>query len=441
MEGGMWRGIERRAREAVALQDPQGRARALLALLRRADEDWTWVEDPDAGWNRRVDAFTPLIDALASVGPPAVGAILAGDAPPGSWYASMAAMTLDELHGQGSAGAREDEVLDWLALNAPDQGDAYLDAAVSVVDRAGARSVPAITRFLGDTEDPLLATSIAFTFLEGSDPAWAAPAAERMLRALVDGGSGVTRTLGLVTALFALRGPAALTMIDDVMGRAVGRPREGCDRDTDEKVGAPLKAMLASAEELSGGSGEDDAIPGWMARFGPGAGPLPCAGGAQECDPDCPLADPFVDRDDLGAVPRFLLESACGELGLDAGGPKLKLVERLLDHRERGLGLLVDPVPREELEAMTLRRLRQRCEDLGLEEGGRRAELVERLDRFYRGSPQEMGEPFLPWELESMTAAQLRTVCEDMGLPAGGKKAALVARALAAQGERPGQRG
>jgi len=437
MAQGMWLGIERRTREAVGLADPAGSAGALLALLRHADDGWTWDEDPDAGWNRRADAFSQVIDALSAAGPAAVDAILAGDAPRGSWYAGAAAMALDELHGSGGAGGREGEVLDWLLRNVRDQNDAYMESTVCIVDRMGTRSVPALTRFVAGAEDGLLAMLLAHTLLEGADPAWAVPATEEMLRRLADGGAGLARVLGPVTALFSLKGLEASPAIRDALGRAAGRA-DGQDRSSDEMVAATLKGMLAMLDGLEDGLDGEVGVPlaGWDAFFGPVTGPLPCAGGDGECIDGCPLAGHFVMPEEINAVPRFLLERACKGLGLDAVGPKSELVRRLWEHHERELGLLVDPVPREELEAMPARELRELCEDLGLEDGGRKAELVGRLDRFFSGPPEEPAEPFAPWEVEAMTAAQLRTVCEDLGLPAGGRRAALVARVLEAQGER-----
>lgn len=439
MARAMWRGIERRTKEALDLGDPSGRARALLGLLRRADDDWTWEEDQSAGWNRRVDAFSPVFDALVGVGPAAVDAILAGDAPPGPWYASTAAMALDELHGRRDAEGREEDVLDWLLRNAGDQDDVYLDAAQSIVDRAGARAVPALTRFVTGTGDGVLAMMLGYLLLDGADPVWAVPAAEEMLKQLARRGAGTTRALGPAFALFGLRGIEAGPAITEVIGRAAGGPGDQ-DRRVDDEVGSRLRGMLASMDHHGGDpdEGAADPLSGWDAMFGPDAGPLPCAGGEGECSPGCPLGDPLVGPEDIGAVPRFLLARACGELGLDAGGPKRELVERLWEHHERQLGLIVDPVPRGELEAMPTRELRERCEDLGLDEGGGRAELVERLDRFYRGedAPDGPAEPFSRRELDAMTAAQLRTLCEDLGLPAGGRKDAMVARVLEAQGER-----
>ncbi len=440
MEGGMWRGIERRTREALALEDPGERALALIALLRRADEDWTWDEDPDTGWDRRADAFSPVIEALGTAGPAAVDAILAGDAPPGSWYAGAAAMALDELHGRGTAATREQDALEWLMRNAADQDDPYMDAAISIVDRAGARSVPALTRFVATVKDAALAMGLSYALLEGSDPAWAAPAAEAMVRQLTEGGAGISRVLGPVTALFALRGPGASGAIRDLQGRSQRGPGDR-DRRSDDTVKAMLTEMLAQVEQPEGEPDDEGVNPlrRWDDMFSAGAGPLPCTRGEEGCIPECPLADPLAGPEDIGAVPRYLLERACGAIGLEARGPKRDVIGRLWEHRERKLGLAMDPVPMDELKALSKRELRDLCENLDLDGGGTREELVGRLDRFFTEGSPEPEERFSERELDGMTLDELRTVCEDMGLPAKGKRAALVARVLGAQDGRRGR--
>jgi hypothetical protein len=346
-------------------------------------------------------------------------------------------MALDELHAGGAAAGREAEVLDWLLRNARDQNDAYMDATALIVDRMGAGSVAPLARFVAGEEDDLLTMVVVHSLLEGADPAWAVPAAEGMLRRLADGGAGLARALGPAAALYGLRGPGTLPAIRDALGLAAGWA-DGRDPPADGRVAAMLERMLDSIdgpEDLLDGEGGVP-LAGWGDFFGPATGPLPCADEDVDCIEDCPLAGLFLLPEEIGAVPRFMLERACVGLGLDDGGPKANIVRRLWEHHERELGLLVDPVPREELESMHLRKLRELCEDLGLEEGGRKAQLVERLDRFFSGPPGEPAEPFAPWEVEAMTAAQLRTVCEDMGQPAGGRKAAMVARVLEAQRDR-----
>ncbi len=438
----MWRGIERRAREALAQEDPGERARALIALLRRADEDWTWDEDPHAGWSRRADAFAPVMEALASAGPEAVDAILATGAPPGTWYAGAAAMALDRLHGRGAAAAREQDALEWLMRNAADQDDAYMDAAASIVDRMGARSVEVLSRYVSTVEDATLAMPVGFAFLEGADPAWAAPAAEAMLRRLAEEGAGLDRVLGPATALFCLRGPEAVPAALGALERATGV--HGAD------AAAPLGRAQELLDGLGGGAlgdgtGDDDLEDGgdpfgaWTFLARPGARPLPCAGPDGGCGPGCPLADPFIGPEDVGAVPRFLLERACEGLGLGTGGPKRELAARLWEHHERRSDPGLDRETEAALVEMAARALREVRDDLGVGASPTREEIAEDLDRFLTCGPTDGSEPFSRRELDGMTLDELRTVCEDMGLPAKGKRAALVARVLGAQDGRRGR--
>ena len=118
MTSGLWRGIEGRVLEVVASgDDPGERARALIDILRGADEDWTWDEDYDRGWARRADGFGPAVDAQVDIGSPAVEALLEAETPGDSWYATLAVLALKGLVEEGHAVHRLPEVLEWCQRN------------------------------------------------------------------------------------------------------------------------------------------------------------------------------------------------------------------------------------------------------------------------------------------------------------------------------------
>jgi hypothetical protein len=134
---------------------------------------------------------------------------------------------------------------------------------------------------------------------------------------------------------------------------------------------------------------------------------------------------------DPGFLHRRDLARACRLRGLDEGGSKPELLDRLVavaGGAEPGL-----PPRGVALESLPTAQLRQMCMDYRVEPRGPRDELVARL-RELEGEPgADRGYP--RDELDGMDVAELREVCRGMGLDTAGKRRALVARIQMAQDE------
>ncbi len=444
MASGLWRGIEGRVLEVVASgDDPGERARALIGVLRGADEDWTWDEDYDTGWARRADGFGPAVDALVDIGSHAVDALLVAETPEDSWYATLAALALQGLVEEGHAAHRLPEVLEWCLRNSLEQDLIYSDAVSVIFERAGAAAEPVLREYLLEGGRDLHTVGFTSRVLEDADPAWATPVAERLLRELMDRNGPPEMTWRIAITFGRLGGEEAAPLLREVLER----------RRAEDLVGeSPVHALMDILLEVELGDREldDPATDRAGARatcdvmeavLGTGE-TVPCMSPDGACDPDCPVLGILRGPPDLQVLSRAQLSRVCAELGLDTGGGRTELLDRVSEHLEREMGLIVDPVPREELEGMPVEALRVECEVLGLDNGGMREELVERLAGFYAGEdgPPEVGEPFDHLELAVLKAPELRRVCGDMGLPKGGRRAELIGRVLEAQRERLGGR-
>lgn len=445
MTSGLWRGIEGRVLEVVASgDDPGERARALIDILRGADEDWTWDEDYDRGWARRADGFGPAVDAQVDIGSPAVEALLEAETPGDSWYATLAVLALKGLVEEGHAVHRLPEVLEWCQRNSLEQDIIYSDAVSAIFERAGAAAEPALREYLLKGGRDIHAVGFTSRVLEDADPAWATPVAEGLLRELMEREADSPQTWRMALTWGRLGGADAAPLLREVLaGRRAGERKEG----------SPAHALMDAMLELELGDRQLEDLASEAPLTGPACdlvgslpGPgetVPCLSTDGVCRPDCPLQDVADGPPDMQSLSRAQLPRVSAELGLDPGGSRTELLDRVAEHLEREMGLLVDPVPRDELEGMPFEDLRIECELLGLEEHGGRGELVERLAAFYEGRWEfpEVGEPFEGTELSDMTVPELGRVCVDMGLPEDGGMAELTRRILEAQRGRPGDRG
>jgi hypothetical protein len=392
---------------------PGEEARRLLRLLAKAD-DRGFCRDHEPWPGDVEEVFGPAIDRLLDLGPDVVDPVLCLEPRADSFQADVAASLLARLVREGQAGDRIADMIAWGLQRWDRQAEGFTESLEEVVSRAGPAAEAPLVRHLGDRSDGHAIAIVSFA-LQDADPAWAGAAAARLTREALEAGDVEVASVLSYAAATAC-GEDAAPLVRDVLGRM---REEGVGRD----------AWLPCAFEASLLLGVHPG-PAWakeVESFLDGMTVGEFAAGYEEEDL---LA---TARTDPSFLPRHELARACRLMGLEDGGSKPELVDRL----EEAYGMLevadagrLSPPP---LEGLTTARLRELCSALRLDPGGPREDLLERLGAFKDEVDAGSGLELTRAELEAMDVADLREVCRGMGLETAGKRRALVARIQMAQ--------
>ena len=405
--------IARRTHRLVSQHlPPTEEALELLRLLSRADNTRFWRGyEP---WPEDVEwVFGPVIERLAELEGEAVDAILDLEPPDESWQAELASSVLAYLLGQGTSEDRVADAVSWGLRLVDRQEEGFTMTMEEVTFRAGSAAEGPLARYLEGHEDGVHAATIVSFTLQDADPGWACSAATRMTREALDAGD-VARANVFSYAVATACGQVAIPLLSEVLDRLAD---EGVE--TDRWVPGAFQASLLL------GNHPGPEWDGEVVRFLEGESVEDYARGLGDDDLLATVGS------DPGFLPRHELARACRLLGLDDGGSKPELLDRLAEAAVDGGPDL--PRRRVPLESVPTAKLQQMCMDYRIDPGGSREELIGRLRELEEEAGTDRG--YTRDELDGMSSAKLREVCREMGLETGGKRRALVARVQLAQEE------